>query len=113
MKLRWMPQALRDLHAIRTYISRDNPVAARRWINKLQARAETASTLPLAGRVVPEVERVDVREVFVGSYRIVYRGQVHVRKNERASSRESSSCQVVMTTGRQRHSDRDRARPRR
>ncbi len=28
--------------------------------------------MPGAGRVVPEIEHDDIREVFVGSYRIVY-----------------------------------------
>ena len=29
--------------------------------------------MPLAGRVVPELQREDVREVLLGTYRIVYR----------------------------------------
>jgi len=29
--------------------------------------------MPLAGRVVPEFDRPDVREVFLRTYRIVYR----------------------------------------
>ena len=73
MKLRWMPQALRDIDAIRRYIARDNPVAAREWIGKLQSRARAAATAPLAGRVVTEAELPDVREVFVSTYRIVDR----------------------------------------
>ena len=81
MKLRWMPQSLRDLDAIRQYIARDNPTAARRWVAKLHARARAAASAPMAGRRVPEVERTDVREVFLRSYRIVYRvldDEVHV-----------------------------------
>jgi len=73
MKIRWLPRALRDLDAIRRFIARDNPVAARRWVAWLQARARTAASVPLAGRVVPELDRADVREVFLRSYRIVYR----------------------------------------
>ena len=73
MKLRWMPQALRDIDAIRRYIARDNPAAAREWIAKLQWRARAAATAPLAGRVVPEADLPEVREVFVRTYRIVYR----------------------------------------
>jgi plasmid stabilization system protein ParE len=29
--------------------------------------------MPLSGRVVPELERDDIREVFLRSYRIIYR----------------------------------------
>lgn len=73
MKLRWMPQALRDIDAIRRHIARDNPAAAREWLGKLQSRARTAATAPWAGRVVPEADLPEVREVFVRTYRIVYR----------------------------------------
>ncbi len=68
-----MPQALRDLDAIRRYIARDDPAAARRWVTRLQARARLAASASLAGRIVPEVDKADVREVFLRSYRIVYR----------------------------------------
>ena len=73
MKLRWSPQALRDLDAIFDYIAEDNPPAALRWVRRLQTKAEAAVSAPLAGRLVPEVDRSDVREVVLRSYRIVYR----------------------------------------
>lgn len=72
MKLRWMPQALRDIDAIRRYIAQDNPAAAREWIANLQSRARGAATAPLDGRVVPEADLPEVRKVFVRTYRIVY-----------------------------------------
>lgn len=77
MIVRWMPQALDDLAAIRQYIARDNPRAARGWVSKLEHRTNGAGTGPLAGRVVPELRRADVREVFLRSYRIVYRVLEH------------------------------------
>jgi toxin ParE1/3/4 len=68
----WTDQALQNLDEIDDYISQDNPGAARRWIQKLLAAAEQAAVAPLAGRVVPEKNRQDIREVFVRTYRIVY-----------------------------------------
>jgi len=68
----WTDRALRNLDEIDAYISQDNPGAARRWIQKLLAAAEQAAGSPLAGRVVPEKKRRDIREVFVRTYRIVY-----------------------------------------
>ena len=62
MIVRWMPQALDDLAAIRQYIARDNPRAARGWVSKLEHRTNGAGTGPLAGRVVPELRRADVRD---------------------------------------------------
>ena len=73
MKLRWSDRARRDLLAIGRYIASDKPDAARHWIEQLRERARLAAESPLAGRVVPELGREDVREVFLRSYRNVYR----------------------------------------
>ncbi len=70
--IRWSTRAMRDLDQIATYIARDNPRAARTWIAKLRKAAESAARMPLAARMVPEVQRDDVREAFVRGYRIVY-----------------------------------------
>ncbi len=81
MTISWSDRARRDLHSIYAYIAEDNPIAARRWIARLQEKANSAALAPGAGRVVPEVEKTDVREVFLRSYRIVYRvlqNEIHV-----------------------------------
>lgn len=71
--IEWTERALADLRAIDDYIAADNPASAERWIGRLIAKAEAAGRLPLAGRIVPEKARADVREVFLRTYRIVYR----------------------------------------
>ena len=73
MKLRWTLNARDDLRRIRRYIARDKPDAAKRWVQRLRERARKAASMPHAGRVVPEFDRDDIREVIVGNYRIVYR----------------------------------------
>src|SRR5262245_8234943 len=75
MKVLWTRRAQRDLQEIRSYIARDNPAAAQRWVNRLRERAEQAAAFPLAGRKVPELNLESLREVLVGGYRIVYRIQ--------------------------------------
>lgn len=72
MKIRWTERAQRDLVEIHAYISRDNPDAAQRWIARLRERARKVAPHPYAGRKVPELDREEVREVFLGSYRIIY-----------------------------------------
>jgi len=72
-QLRWTARARNDLLDIAEYIARDNQSVARAWVDRLRARARLAADNPLAGRVVPEFGREDIREVFVRSYRIVYR----------------------------------------
>jgi len=73
MKLLWTDRGRRDLLDIGRFIARDNPRAARAWVERLRERARKAAETPLSGRVVPERADQDVREVFVRNYRIVYR----------------------------------------
>jgi plasmid stabilization system protein ParE len=54
-------------------IARDDPRAASTWIERVIRHVENAATIPLAGRVVPELNRSDLRETFLGRYRVVYR----------------------------------------
>ena len=62
--LRWTERAVTDLLAIGDHITADNPAAARAWVETLRQRAAKASRAPGSGRVVPEIGRDDVREVF-------------------------------------------------
>jgi toxin ParE1/3/4 len=72
MKLVWTLRAKKDLLEIGTFIAKDKSAAARRWVEKLRQRARMAKEMPIAGRKVPEINRDDVREVFLANYRIVY-----------------------------------------
>ena len=76
MKLRWSERSVNDLIAIKRYISRDNPQIANKWIAKLRQRAKSTTETPLKGRIVPEFNQVDIREVFLGNYCIVYKVKV-------------------------------------
>lgn len=73
MKVRWTEQAFERLAEIQDYIGRDNPTAASRMIERIIDRAEALDRFPERGRIVPEIGNSNVREVFEGSYRIVYR----------------------------------------
>lgn len=84
--IRWTERALADLIAIGEYIAADKPDAARRWVERLRHQASVAAELPLAGRRVPEIERDDVRETFLRSYRIVYRVEADAHRIRRPSS---------------------------
>ena len=73
MKLCWSERSVNDLIAIQGYIAQDNPQTAKKWVAKLRQRARSAADTALAGRIVPEFNQNDIREVFLGNYRIVYR----------------------------------------
>ena len=72
MKLRWSKEALEDLVGIGRYVGKDDRGVARRLLAQLRGSVERLKEHPLSGRVVPELGRVDVREVIEGSYRLVY-----------------------------------------
>ena len=73
LTLRWARRAVLDLLDVGDHIAGDDPRAARRWIEKLRARARKAAAAPMAGRRVPALARDELREVFADTYRIVYR----------------------------------------
>jgi len=54
------------------YISRDNPIAAVDFVDKLITIAETIVDNPKKGRVVPELSLENIRELLFKNYRIVY-----------------------------------------
>lgn len=76
MNVLWTARSEKDLLEIGRFIAKDNRTTARQWTAKLKKKAHEAVRNPRAGRQVPEFEREDVREVFLKSYRIVYRIQV-------------------------------------
>src|SRR5215831_20246543 len=69
----WTPIAVQDLHNICDFISRDNPAAAQRMGEELIKEAEAMALFPQSGRMVPEKKDPQIREIIVGSYRIIYR----------------------------------------
>lgn len=72
MKLVWTKEALLRLQEIDEYISRDNPIAAADFVDKLISLAETIVDNPKKGRVVPELSLENIREILYRNYRIVY-----------------------------------------
>jgi toxin ParE1/3/4 len=72
-KLRWSPQAVRDLEAIRDYIADDSPRYAALVIERIIIAVERLTSFPESGRIVPERNDPTIREVIVAPYRVVYR----------------------------------------
>ena len=69
----WSPQSLRDLEGIRAYIAQDSPRYAELVVQRIVAGVERLEAFPESGRVVPELDRPEIREVIVKPYRVVYR----------------------------------------
>lgn len=73
MKIFWSPLAVERLEDIFEYISKENKAAAQKIITRIFKRVETLSKYPERGRKVPEANRKEIREIFEGEYRIIYR----------------------------------------
>lgn len=73
MEIIWTPLAVDRVTAISQYISKDNPIAATDWIDSIFSRVEQLKGFPESGSLVPEINRVDVRQLVLGNYRIIYR----------------------------------------
>lgn len=68
MKVVWAAEALERLAEIEAFIARDSLQRAKQFVARLIQRGKSLAHSPMRGRIVPEV-----REIFLKSYRIVYR----------------------------------------
>ena len=73
LRLAWSPEAVEDVEAIAAYIERDSPWYASAVVSRIINAAESIPEQPEMGRIVPEIDRPDVRERFAYSYRLIYR----------------------------------------
>lgn len=73
MKIYWSPLAVERLEEIYEYISNDNVSAAQNLIENIFDKVESLSDNSERGRIVPESNREDIRELFEGEYRIIYK----------------------------------------
>ena len=71
--IRWSPEAIEDLESIADYISRDSDYYARSVISKFMDTIRRISEQPFIGRVLPKIEKEEIRESFVYNYRLIYR----------------------------------------
>ncbi len=67
MRVEWAEPALEDLENLRDYIAKDSPVYARQFIERIFEAATRLTAFPELGRLVPEADRSDVRELIFHS----------------------------------------------
>lgn len=70
--IRWTETATQDLEETAQFISRDSRFYASALVRETRAAARSLSTLAERGRVVPEIDVPDIREIFIRSYRLIY-----------------------------------------
>lgn len=69
----WTAGAQRDLDGIIAFIAEDSLAAARKVLDDILVMAGSIGELSERGRLVPERDDSSIREVFVYSYRLMYR----------------------------------------
>jgi toxin ParE1/3/4 len=73
MKLIWTDPSIEDLRAVRDYIGRDSDYYAADLVEQVALSVEMLLRFPKLGRVVPEAQDENIRELVHQNYRIIYR----------------------------------------
>jgi toxin ParE1/3/4 len=68
----WLPQSLEDIDNIAEYIASESPTYATIQAERFFERALILEQFPLSGRIVPEFDVDEIRELIIGSFRMIY-----------------------------------------
>jgi toxin ParE1/3/4 len=72
-KIIWSEQARDDLQSIVLFIAEDNPKVAESFGCLLMSKVDVLAQFPQLGRIVPEEQDKNVREIILRPYRIIYK----------------------------------------
>ncbi len=72
MNVHWTDTAQGHLDAIYHYIAQNSTEYAKRMVDRLTRRSQQIADFPESGRIVPEYQMEQIREVIEGPYRIIY-----------------------------------------
>jgi addiction module RelE/StbE family toxin len=73
VEINWTKQAVKDIDNIAEFIAKDSEHYARIQAQRLILSTKPLERFPKRGKVVPEKQDPSIREVLVGSYRVIYR----------------------------------------
>jgi plasmid stabilization system protein ParE len=68
----WTDAALDEVEGIARGIAEDSPRAAADFVRSVFTASDRLGLFPRSGRMVPEFERDDLRELIVRPYRMIY-----------------------------------------
>jgi addiction module RelE/StbE family toxin len=77
VKVVWTETARNNLRTIHRYVAQSSPTYAQHIVARLTSRSKQIVAFPLSGRIVPEFEMGQIRELLERPYRIIY----HIRPN--------------------------------
>ena len=70
--IRWTESATSDLEEAAEFIARDSRFYAAALVRETQEAAQSLRSLAERGRMVPEINAPDIRELFIRNYRLIY-----------------------------------------
>ena len=73
VRINWTFQARTDLKDIANFISKDSKRYAKLQVTRIVQRTKILKSQIYAGKIVPEIERPNIRELIEGNYRIIYK----------------------------------------
>ena len=73
----WTESAIHDLENVAEFIARDSRFYATTVVKEARKAAQTLSVSSERGRIVPESNSPDIREIFLWQYRLVYKITLH------------------------------------
>jgi len=72
VQINWTLQSKDDLKSIAEYIAKDSKTYARLQIQRIRQRAKILNSQIYSGKIVPEMDKQNIRELIEGNYRIIY-----------------------------------------
>ena len=70
--VKWSKPAKLDLTQIHDYIARDSKFYAKKVSIEIVEKSEILNSFPEIGRIVPEIEDLNIKELLIYSYRLIY-----------------------------------------
>ena len=71
-KVIWIESAWQQFEEILNNIAHDSPLNAERFADRIEAQADSLDRFAERGRIVPEFQRADIRELLPKNYRLIY-----------------------------------------
>jgi toxin ParE1/3/4 len=73
VEISWTEQSLEDINNIAEYIAKDSVKYANIQVELFFERTHILKTMPLSGKITPELNKPKIRELNSGNYRIIYK----------------------------------------
>lgn len=68
----WTHQSIDDINNIAEFISKDSEKYAKLQVQEFFNATHVLEIYPYSGRIVPEINNKNIRELIIGFYRLIY-----------------------------------------